>query len=113
VLLLNTCLTVRDSEPASHASWGWEVLTDRIIVEVAQRSSPCVFVLWGVHAQSKQVLIHAQQGMNQARSQAMVLTSNHPSPLSASRGPSPFLGSRVFSRINEALASTKTQPIQW
>lgn len=113
VMLLNTCLTVRDSEPASHASWGWEVLTDRIIVEVAQRSSPCVFVLWGVHAQSKQVLIHAQQGLNQPRSQAMVLTSNHPSPLSASRGPSPFLGSRVFSRINEALASTKTQPIKW
>ena len=109
VLLLNTALTVRDSEPASHANWGWAMLSDALVSAVASRNSPCVYVLWGAHAQSKQALITQQAGAHQCR----ILTSNHPSPLSASRGPVPFLGSRVFSRINHALQAMGVAGVQW
>src|SRR5574344_2513636 len=53
VLLLNTCLTVEEGQPASHAGKGWEVLTDAIIRQVAQQGQPTVFMLWGSHAQAK------------------------------------------------------------
>jgi uracil-DNA glycosylase len=90
VLLLNTCLTVEEGLPASHARKGWEVLTDSIIKAVSQGPSPVVFMLWGNHAQSKQVLIDA--------SRHLILCANHPSPLSALRPPTPFIGCGHFSQ---------------
>lgn len=90
VLLLNTCLTVEEGQPASHANRGWEVLTDRIIAHVSQHAQPAVFMLWGAHAQSKTPLIDATRHL--------VLRANHPSPLSALRPPVPFIGCEHFSK---------------
>lgn len=91
VLLLNTCLTVEEGQAASHSKKGWEVLTDAVIAQVAQQGKPTVFMLWGAHAQSKRVLIPEGRGH-------LVLTSNHPSPLSALRPPVPFIGNGHFSQ---------------
>jgi uracil-DNA glycosylase len=90
VLLLNTCLTVEEGQPASHAGRDWEVLTDAIIKEVSDKAQPTVFMLWGAHAQSKRALIDA--------SRHLVLAANHPSPLSALRPPVPFIGCGHFSQ---------------
>lgn len=90
VLLLNTCLTVEEGQPASHAGQGWEQLTDAIIREVSQDRANVVFMLWGSHAQSKRALIDA--------SRHLVLCANHPSPLSALRPPMPFIGCGHFSK---------------
>ena len=90
VLLLNTCLTVEEGQPASHSGRGWEVLTDAIIRKVSQSERPTVFMLWGAHAQSKRALIDV--------SRHLVLTANHPSPLSALRPPVPFIGCGHFSQ---------------
>lgn len=89
VLLLNTCLTVEEGLPASHAKRGWEVLTDAVIQQVSDGAHPVVFMLWGAHAQSKRVLIDARRHK--------VLVANHPSPLSALRPPLPFIGCGHFS----------------
>ncbi|MCL2714412.1 MAG: uracil-DNA glycosylase [Alphaproteobacteria bacterium] len=88
ILLLNTCLTVEEGKPASHANKGWEVLTDAVIRHVAAESEAKVFMLWGAHAQSKRLLIDA--------SRHKVLVANHPSPLSAERPPLPFIGCGHF-----------------
>lgn len=88
VLLLNTTLTVEEAQPASHAGKGWEALTDAVIAHVGAAARPAVFMLWGSHAQSKRPLIDAQRHL--------VLTSNHPSPLSALRPPVPFIGCGHF-----------------
>ena len=102
VLLLNTCLTVEEGQPASHAKQGWEALTDALIARVAATASPCVYFLWGAHAQAKTGLIRAEAA---ARGRdALVIQSNHPSPLSASRGPVPFLGSGQFVQARRWLA---------
>lgn len=90
VLLLNTCLTVEEGQPASHSGKGWEVLTDAVIRQVSQDAAPAVFMLWGAHAQSKRPLIDV--------SRHLVLTANHPSPLSALRPPVPFIGCGHFSQ---------------
>ena len=90
VLLLNTCLTVEEGQPASHSGKGWEALTDAIIRQVSQEAPPVVFMLWGAHAQSKRPLIDA--------SRHLVLVANHPSPLSAMRPPLPFIGCGHFSQ---------------
>ena len=90
VLLLNTCLTVEEGQPASHAGKGWEALTDAIIRQVSQGAQPVVFMLWGAHAQSKRPLIDVRRHL--------VLVANHPSPLSALRAPSPFIGCGHFSQ---------------
>lgn len=90
VLLLNTCLTVEEGQPASHAGKGWEGLTDAVIRKVSQDAAPSVFMLWGAHAQGKRGLIDAQRHL--------VLTANHPSPLSALRPPIPFIGCGHFSQ---------------
>jgi len=92
VLLLNTCLTVEEGRPASHAGQGWEVLTDAILSAVAQQPQAVVFLLWGAHAQAKRHLIEAAP-----TGERLLLTANHPSPLSALRGPVPFMGCRHFS----------------
>lgn len=89
-LLLNTCLTVEEGQPASHAGRGWERLTDSVIHQVSAGPNPVVFMLWGAHAQSKQALIDADRHL--------VLCANHPSPLSAMRAPVPFIGCGHFSQ---------------
>ena len=94
VLLLNTGLTVEEGQPASHAGKGWEELTDTIIRHVAEGPCPVVFMLWGSHAQSKRALIPAGRGH-------LVLTSNHPSPLSALRPPVPFIGNGHFGKARD------------
>ncbi len=96
VLLLNTCLTVEEGRPASHSKWGWELFTDLLIREVSKQSKGSVFLLWGAHAQSKQGMIDTQRHL--------VLLSNHPSPLSASRPPVPFVGSGHFGRAERWLS---------
>ena len=89
VLLLNTCLTVEEGQPASHAGKGWELLTDAVIQAVSCGDHPVVFMLWGAHAQSKRALIDSRRHK--------VLVANHPSPLSALRPPLPFIGCGHFS----------------
>lgn len=110
VLLLNTCLTVEAGQAASHAGWGWEVLTDALVEAVASSAPACVYLLWGAHAQSKASKIEVC-----ARShghEALLLSSNHPSPLSASRGPQPFLGNGHFSQARNWLAA-RGYPLHW
>lgn len=102
ILLLNTVLTVRAGEAQSHQQQGWEKFTDAIIRETSAKANPSVFVLWGGSAQKKLPLIDQQRHR--------VITSAHPSPLSASRG---FLGSRPFSKINEALVELQRPAIKW
>ncbi|MBO9687763.1 MAG: uracil-DNA glycosylase [Mitsuaria chitosanitabida] len=106
VLLLNTSLTVEDGAAASHAKKGWESLTDALIAATAQDPAPKVYLLWGAHAQAKAPLIEsAGQGH-------LVLQSNHPSPLSATRGPVPFIGCGHFSTAREWLAG-KGVALSW
>ena len=104
VLLLNTCMTVEDGAPGSHAKKGWEALTDALIQVVAESVEPVVFMLWGAHAQAKSELIKGGH---------LVLTANHPSPLSASRPPQPFLGCGHFAAANVWLDSRGHKTIKW
>jgi len=106
VLLLNTSLTVEDGQPQSHAGRGWEALTDALLSRVAQEAEPVIFLLWGTTAQRKRDLIDRPH---------RVLTASHPSPLSALRGPQPFIGCRHFSQVNRLLAELRpgTAPIRW
>jgi uracil-DNA glycosylase len=109
VLLLNTCLTVEDGAPASHAGRGWEALTDVIVRMVAQRVRPAVFMLWGAHAQAKAAIIAAAA----PDGRHTVLKANHPSPLSARRPPVPFLGCGHFGQAEGALANSGAPPVAW
>lgn len=102
VLLLNTSLTVRAGEANSHKNKGWEIFTDKIISLVNKKNDPVVFLLWGNNAISKKKLI--------TNDKHLVLSSVHPSPLSASRG---FFGSKPFSKINQFLTSVNKKPIDW
>lgn len=109
VLLLNTSLTVEDGLPASHAKKGWEAVTDALLSHVAQQSKhPVVYMLWGNHAQAKAELIQSQ-----SRSPHVILTANHPSPLSARRPPVPFIGCGHFRQANDWLAEQGAAPIRW
>jgi uracil-DNA glycosylase len=113
VLLLNTGLTVNAGEAASHAGWGWEALTDALIAAVASDPGPKVFMLWGAHAQRKAALIDlalAASGGDPGR--LLILQSNHPSPLSATRGPVPFVGNGHFGRA-QAFWHEKGQRLDW
>jgi uracil-DNA glycosylase len=101
VLLLNTSLTVREGEAGSHSGQGWETFTDAIISYLGSRQQHIVFVLWGAHAGKKTSLIDQHH---------TVITSVHPSPLSAHRG---FFGSRPFSQANRALADHNQPQINW
>lgn len=113
VLLLNACLTVEDGLPACHAQRGWEVLTTALVELVAMKENPVVFMLWGAHAQAKQGLIVASAAARQcAKATHLVLTANHPSPLSALRPPKPFLGCGHFGLANAFLVQQQT-PIDW
>lgn len=113
VLLLNSCLTVEDGQPASHAQHGWEVLTTKIVAAVASSGDPKACLLWGAHAQSKRDLIEEFANRGGPRGRHLVLSANHPSPLSASRPPAPFLGCGHFGKTNAFLARQGCSVIQW
>lgn len=109
VLLINTCLTVEDGQPASHAHMGWEALTNDIVRAVVQRAKPAVFMLWGAHAQRAA----AAAGLEVGQGRHLVLSANHPSPLSARRGPQPFLGCGHFSLAQAFLRERGLGEIRW
>jgi len=92
-LLLNTCLTVEEGLANSHQGKGWEALTDALIAQVSASSRRVVFMLWGAAAHKKRSLID--------ESRHLVLSANHPSPLSALRSPAPFIGCGHFSRAQK------------
>lgn len=102
VLLLNTVLTVQKGQAHSHKGKGWEELTNAVIKKLSDRNQPMVFILWGTPSIKKRALIN--------ETKHVVLTSVHPSPLSAYRG---FFGSKPFSKANEALTKFGEQPINW
>lgn len=104
VLLLNAALTVEDGAAGSHAGQGWEALTDAVIGHCSEEGADKVFMLWGAHAQKKAGLIAARHA---------VLSANHPSPLSASRGPVPFLGCGHFGQANGWLRARGAAAIDW
>lgn len=105
VLLLNNALTVEEAQAGSHQNKGWEAITDAAVAAVAAKEEPCVFLLWGSHAQKK-----AMRVPGLASSHHLVLTAPHPSPLSAHRG---FLGCRHFSKANAFLAEHGRGTIDW
>lgn len=102
VLLLNATLTVRAHSAGSHQGKGWETFTDQAIFRLAERREHIVFMLWGAYAIRKGAFID--------RSRHLVLTSPHPSPLSAHRG---FFGNHHFSQANAYLAAHGKTPIAW
>ena len=102
VLLLNTSLTVREHQANSHSNKGWEIFTDNIIKLLNEMDKPMVFILWGRNAISKTKYLNNPNHL--------VLTSVHPSPLSAYNG---FFGSRPFSKTNQFLLDKGETPINW
>lgn len=106
VLLLNDVLSVYEGAANSHKSWGWERLTAHLISVVERQSQPVAYVLWGRSAQRKADSIRLAESIHPR----LVIRSNHPSPLSASRG---FFGSRPFSQVNAFLESNGVAPIDW
>lgn len=103
VLLLNSVLSVRAGEAASHQGRGWETFTDRVIAALDREREGLVFLLWGSYAQRKGRLIDSRRHL--------VLKAAHPSPLAANRGG--WFGCRHFSRANEWLAARGEQAIDW
>jgi uracil-DNA glycosylase len=102
VLLLNTVLTVEAGKPQSHGNLGWETFTDRVVLELNQRKSNLIFLLWGSHAQRKCSGIDA--------SRHHILKAVHPSPLSAHRG---FIGCGHFATANQILRARGEKEIDW
>ena len=102
VLLLNATLTVRENQAGSHQNHGWETFTDAAIQKLSQQRNGLIFMLWGNFAIAKKSLIDT--------SRHFILTSVHPSPLSAHRG---FLGCRHFSQVNNLLRQQGVQEIDW
>ncbi len=102
VLLLNSTLTVEEKKPGSHHGKGWEIFTDRVIHYLNQQKRNIVFFLWGEKSISKKNLIDHKKHL--------ILTSPHPSPLSAYRG---FFGNRHFSTCNDYLKGHNLSPINW
>ena len=102
VLLLNSTLTVRAHCAGSHQNRGWEEYTNEGILHLAQHREHLVFILWGAYAIKKGAFID--------RTRHLVLTSPHPSPLSAHRG---FFGNKHFSKTNEYLIAHGNEPIDW
>ncbi len=102
VMLLNATLTVRAHEAGSHQGKGWETFTDAVIQAIANQKEGVVFILWGSYAQKKGAFIDSHKHL--------ILTSPHPSPLSASRG---FFGNRHFSQANVYLEQQGKTPIDW
>ena len=102
VLLLTSSLTVRAHSAGSHQNHGWEQFTDEVILRLATGREHLVFILWGSYAIKKGAFIN--------RMKHLVLTSPHPSPLSAYRG---FFGNKHFSRANAYLVQHGMEPIDW
>ncbi len=102
VLLLNSFLTVRARQAASHRSSGWQTFTDEVIRAVSAKPERVVFILWGAFARHKKALIDLDRHV--------VIESTHPSPFSAHEG---FFGSKPFSRANEALIAAGREPVDW
>lgn len=102
VLLLNATLTVRAHQAASHQGHGWETFTDAVIRQLSEKREHLVFILWGSYAQRKGAVID--------RKKHLVLTSAHPSPLSAFHG---FFGNHHFSRCNDYLRGNGMEPVIW
>jgi uracil-DNA glycosylase len=102
VLLLNSVLTVEAGRAASHQGKGWEEFTDHVIRALNNEKQNLVFILWGSYAQKKAAFVD--------RNKHMVITSAHPSPLSAHHG---FFGSKPFSRCNEYLLAHGLKPVDW
>ncbi len=102
VLLLNSVLSVRHKQAASHQKQGWEEFTDRVIRELNDHRENLVFILWGSYAQRKGSFIDTDRHC--------VIRSPHPSPLSSYRG---FFGSRPFSQANDYLAAHGQAPVNW
>lgn len=100
VMLLNRSLTVRPHDANSHQGKGWEAITERAIVALAERGGPCAAILWGRHAQSLTPLLGPIPWVE----------SVHPSPLSARKG---FFGSKPFSRVNRLLVEQGAEPVDW
>ncbi|MEN1783766.1 MAG: uracil-DNA glycosylase [Bacteroidota bacterium] len=103
VLLLNATLTVRAHQAGSHQKRGWEVFTDAVINTVSKESEGLVFLLWGGFAKKKTALIDTAKHH--------ILTSGHPSPLSANRGL--WFGNQHFSKTNALLSKMGRPPIDW
>lgn len=102
VLLLNTVLTVKEHQANSHQGKGWEQFTDAVIQAVNAQDRPIIYFLWGKPAQTKLKML--------TNPKHLILTSSHPSPLSAYRG---FLGCKHFSKANKFLLDNGLQPIDW
>ena len=102
VLLLNNVLTVREGQPNSHKSVGWEIFTDAVISALNSKTEPVVFILWGANAREKAKIITNPMHLK--------LTCAHPSPLSAYNG---FFGCKHFSKTNEFLIKNNIAPINW
>lgn len=102
VLLLNSCLTVREGEPLSHSKIGWVPFTDHVISTISAEKKNTVFLLWGKFAQEKQALID--------ETKHLVLKAAHPSPFSANNG---FFGCRHFSKTNDYLMQNGLDPVDW
>ena len=102
VLLLNTVLTVRENQPQSHKTCGWETFTDNVISSLNKKEEPCVFLLWGSNAKSKAKLI--------TNPKHLILQTVHPSPLSAYGG---FFGNNHFKLANEYLKNNNRKEIDW
>eukprot|EP00752_Nemacystus_decipiens_P013348 g11818.t1 len=105
VLLLNTVLSVENSKANSHKNQGWETFTDAVVRELNNGDRRLVFLLWGKPSQKKGALIDS--------SKHRVLTCAHPSPLSATRKPDPFIGSECFKKANEALEELGHGAVDW
>ncbi len=103
VLLLNATLTVRANTAGSHQGQGWETFTDAVIKSISDNCQHIVFLLWGSFAKKKIALIDTQKHC--------VLSSGHPSPLSANRGY--WFGNKHFSKTNAYLSSVGKQAIDW
>ncbi|CAB9496174.1 Uracil-DNA glycosylase [Seminavis robusta] len=112
VLLLNAVLTVRRGEANSHKGKGWEAVTDEILRVLAKNHKKSgqglVYLLWGKPAAKKIETVIGSSGKNR-----VIISTSHPSPLGATKTNSPFLGSKCFSRANEALVEMGLEPIDW
>jgi len=108
VLLINNVLTVRKGQAHSHKKQGWEDLTDAVIRAVAKQDRPLVFLLWGKPATEK-----AKTALIGNTKKHTILCCSHPSPLGATKTKAPFMGSRCFSKANEALQKMGHEPIDW
>lgn len=102
VLLLNAVLSVEQGNAGSHQGKGWEKFTDRVVEVIDAECENVVFLLWGASAQQKGESINADKHL--------ILSSSHPSPLSAYRG---FLGCGHFSKTNDYLRRHQKNPIDW